>query len=120
MSQGLLQQLGGVALSVAIANKPKETQDVFLNAYGTGTQVGVLLPFSRKHELEADRFGLIFSAMAGFDPRESIALWERMEKLSASNKPPEFLSTHPSEGKRIDELQKVMPEALKYYQPSKN
>jgi predicted Zn-dependent protease len=120
MSQGLLQQLGGVALSVAVANKPKETQDVFLNAYGTGTQVGVLLPFSRKHELEADKFGLIFAAMAGYDPRESINLWQRMESLSTSNKPPEFLSTHPSEGKRIEELQKLMPEALKYYNSAKN
>ena len=120
MSQGLLQQLGGVALSVAVANKPAETQNLFLGAYGAGTQIGVLLPFSRKHELQADQYGLIFTAMAGYNPQEAIGLWERMEKLSAGQKPPEFLSTHPAEGRRIDQLQKYMPEALKYYKPIGN
>ncbi|MBL7744339.1 MAG: M48 family metallopeptidase [Chitinophagaceae bacterium] len=117
MSQGLLQQLGGVALSVAVANKPQETQNLFMTAYGVGSQVGVMLPFSRKHELEADRYGLIFAAMAGYNPEEAINLWKRMEQASAGQKPPEFLSTHPSEGKRIEQLQKLMPEALKYYKP---
>jgi len=120
MSQGLLQQLGGVALSVAVANKPAETQNLFLGAYGVGTAVGVLLPFSRKHELEADRYGLWWSAMSGYDPRQSIPLWERMEKASNGQKPPEFLSTHPSEGRRIDQLKKFMPEALTYYKPVNN
>lgn len=117
MSQGLLQQLGGVALSVAVANKPQETQNLFLGAYGAGTQVGILLPFSRKHELEADRFGLIFCAMAGYNPQEAIGLWERMEKASGGQAPPEFMSTHPSEGRRIDQLKKYMPEALARYKP---
>lgn len=117
MSQGLLQQLGGVALSVALANKPAETQNMFLAAYGAGTTVGVLLPFSRNQELEADRFGLIWTAMAGYNPQEAIALWERMEKASQGQSPPEFLSTHPSEGRRIEQLQKYMPEAMKYYKP---
>lgn len=117
MSQGLLQQLGGVALSVAVANKPQETQNLFLGAYGAGTQVGILLPFSRKHELEADRFGLIFCAMAGYNPQEAIGLWERMEKASGGQTPPEFMSTHPSEGRRIDQLKKYMPEALARYKP---
>ena len=117
MSQGLLQQLGGVALSVAVANKPAETQNMFLAAYGAGTTVGVMLPFSRKQELEADRFGLIWTAMAGYNPQEAIALWERMEKASQGQSPPEFLSTHPSEGRRIDQLQQFMPEAMKYYKP---
>ncbi len=117
MSQGLLQQLGGVALSVAVANKPQETQNLFMTAYGAGSQLGILLPFSRKHELEADRYGLIFSAMAGYNPQEAINLWERMEKASGNQKPPEFLSTHPSEGRRIEQLQKYMPEALQYYKP---
>lgn len=119
MSQGMLQQLGGIAIAAALADKPKETQDIFLNAYGIGSQVGVMLPFSRKHELEADQYGLIFAAMAGYNPEEAIALWERMEKASAGNKPVDFLSTHPSEGKRIEQLRKYMPEALKYYQNSK-
>jgi len=99
-------------------NQPAATQNLFLQAYGVGSSVGVLLPFGRKQELEADRYGLRWAAMAGYNPRESIKLWERMEKMAASGqKPPEFLSTHPSEGKRIDELQKYMPEALKYYKP---
>lgn len=117
MSQGLLQQLGGVALSVAVANKPAETQNLFLSAYGAGSQVGVLLPFSRKNELEADQYGLIWTAIAGYNPQEAIGLWERMEKLANGQKPPEFLSTHPTEGRRIVQLQKFMPEALKYYKP---
>lgn len=117
MSTGIAQQLGGVALSVAVANKPAETQNLFLGAYGAGTTLGVMLPFSRKHELEADRYGLIFSAMAGYNPREAIPLWERMEKASNGQKPPEFMSTHPSEGRRIDQLNKLMDEALKYYKP---
>ena len=117
MSQGLLQQLGGVALSVAVANKPAETQNLFLSAYGAGSQVGILLPFSRKNELEADQYGLIWTAMAGYNPQEAIGLWERMESLANGQKPPEFLSTHPTEGRRIVQLQKFMPEALKYYKP---
>jgi predicted Zn-dependent protease len=117
MSYGLLQQLGGVALSVALANKPQETQNLFLGAYGAGSQVGVMLPFSRQNELEADKFGLIWAAMAGYNPEEAIALWERMEKASNGQSPPEFLSTHPSEGHRIDQLKKLMPEALQYYKP---
>ncbi len=117
MSQGLAQQLGGTALSVAVSNQPAATQNLFMQAYGIGSQVGVLLPFSRKQELEADRYGLIWTAMAGYNPREGIALWERMEKASNGQKPPEFLSTHPAEGRRIQQLQKFMPEALRYYKP---
>lgn len=117
MSQGVLASVGQVALAVAVANKPQETQNLFLGAYGAGAQVGVLLPFSRKHELEADRYGLLFTAMAGYNPQEAIGLWERMEKLSNGQKPPEFLSTHPAEGRRIEQLQKYMPEALQYYKP---
>lgn len=119
MSQGLLQQLGGVALAVAVSNRPAETQNLFMNAYGIGSQVGVLLPFSRKQELEADRYGMIWGAMAGYNPREAIALWQRMEKASNGQAPPEFLSTHPSAGNRINQLEKYLPEALKYYRPMK-
>ena len=117
MSQGLVQQLGGVALSVAVANQPAETQNLFLSAYGVGSQVGVLLPFSRKQELESDRYGMIWGAMAGYNPREAIALWQRMEAASNGQAPPEFMSTHPSAGNRISQLEKHLPEALKYYQP---
>lgn len=117
MSQGIFQQLGGVALSVAVANKSQETQNIFNQAYGIGSAVGVILPFSRKQEYEADQFGLNFAAMAGYNPQEAIPLWERMEAAGGGNKPPEFLSTHPAEGNRIEKLKKQMPEALKYYKP---
>ena len=117
MSQGLVQQLGGVALSVAVSSQPAATQNLFQQAYGIGSQVGVLLPFSRNQELEADRYGLRWAAMAGYNPREAIPLWQRMEKMSDGNAPPEFLSTHPAEGRRIEQLEKYMPEALKYYKP---
>ena len=120
MSQGLTQQLGGVALSVALANKPQQTQDLFLTAYGVGSQLGFLLPYSRKHEFEADRYGLWWTAMAGYNPQEAIPLWQRMEHASSGARPPQFLSTHPSEGNRIQELQKYMPEALKFYKPMNN
>jgi len=114
MSQALVQQMGGAALSVALSNRPQETRNLFMLAYGVGTQVGVMLPFSRGHELEADRWGLILSAMAGYDPRAAIGLWERMEKAGGGKKV-EFLNTHPSEGKRIERLERLMPEALEYY-----
>ncbi|MBL7733488.1 MAG: M48 family metallopeptidase [Chitinophagaceae bacterium] len=117
MSQGLLASVGQVALAVAVANKPQETQNLFLGAYGAGAQVGILLPFSRKHELQADQYGLIWTAMAGYNPQEAVGLWERMEKASAGQSPPEFMSTHPSEGRRIAEIEKFMPEAMKYYRP---
>jgi predicted Zn-dependent protease len=117
MSQGLVQQLGGTALSVALANKPAATQNIFLQAYGLGSQVGAILPFGRKQELEADRYGLIFAAISGYNPREAVALWQRMEQASGGQKQPEFLSTHPSEGRRIEQLQKYMDEALQYYKP---
>ncbi|MBS1667518.1 MAG: M48 family metallopeptidase [Bacteroidetes bacterium] len=119
MSQGMIQQLGGVALNVALVNKPAETQNLFMSAYGIGSNVGVLLPFSRKHELEADRLGLRFAAMAGYDPREAIPFWQRMSKASSGNKPPEILSTHPLDETRIAKLQEEMPDALKYYKPTK-
>lgn len=115
MSESLIQQLGGIALSVAISKKPSETQDIFMNAYGIGTEVGVMLPFSRKQELEADKYGLIWAAMAGYNPNEAIPFWERMQKLSAGKTPPEFLSTHPSDATRIQKIKEYLPEAMKYY-----
>ncbi len=117
MSQQLVQQLGGVALQVAMANKPAETQNIFMTSYGIGTTVGALLPFSRKEELEADKFGLFFSAMAGYNPQEAIPFWERMAN-AGGNKPPEFLSTHPADQTRIEKMQNIMPDAMKYYNAS--
>jgi len=120
MSQATAQQLGGVALQVAVANKTPEAQNLFMNAYGIGTTVGAMLPFSRKHELEADKLGLIYAALAGYNPQEAIPLWERMAKAGGGQKPPEFLSTHPAEETRIEKLRAMMPEALKYYKPMNN
>jgi predicted Zn-dependent protease len=118
MSQGMLQQLGGVALSVALSNQPVETQNLLMAAYGAGSTVGILLPFSRDQEYEADKYGLFYTAMAGYNPREAIPLWQRMEAAGKnSQRPPEFLSTHPEEGNRIKRLEQLMPEALKYYKP---
>ncbi len=116
MSQGLLQQLGGVALSVAVSSKPAETQNLFMQAYGIGTTVGGILPFSRKEESEADKYGLFFAAMAGYNPQEAVAFWERMAK-SGGSKPPEFLSDHPADETRIANIKALMPEAMKYYKP---
>lgn len=116
MSQALLIQLGGVALSVALAEKPEETQQIFLAAYGVGSEVGISLPFSRAHEYEADRLGLIFMAMAGYNPNAAVEFWERMMTIPGE-RPPEYLSTHPSDKKRIANIKKIMPEAMRYYRP---
>jgi predicted Zn-dependent protease len=117
MSQASLQQLGGVALQTAVANKSAAAQNVLMSAYGIGSNVGALLPFSRKQELEADHYGLIFAAMAGYNPQEAIPLWERMKAAGGSSKPPEILSTHPAEDTRIAKLREMMPEAMQYYKP---
>ena len=117
MSQEMIAQMGGVALNVALQTKSAETQAIFNQAYGVGANVGVLLPYSRIHESEADKLGLIFAAIAGYDPREAPKFWQRMSKVGGQ-KPPELLSTHPSDQTRINDLNKFMPEALKYYKPS--
>lgn len=114
MSQALVQQMGGMALEIALAQKPQETQDLFMATYGIGSQLGAMLPWSRQQEIEADQYGLIFSAMAGYDPREAIPFWQRMSD-AGGGKPPEFLSTHPSDETRLRKLKQFMPEALKYY-----
>ncbi|MDP8228461.1 MAG: M48 family metallopeptidase [Candidatus Electryoneaceae bacterium] len=115
MSQGLITMIGGIALTEALKTKKQETRNLFMAAYGIGTQVGILLPFSRLHESEADRVGLIFMAMAGYNPNEAVSFWQRMAARSGGNAPPEFLSTHPSNQTRIREMQKALPEAMEYY-----
>jgi predicted Zn-dependent protease len=116
MSQSLLTQLGGIALSEAIKEKPAQTQQLWMAAYGLGATVGVLLPFSRTQESEADRLGLIFMSMAGYDPHEAVSFWKRMAAKKGGSSPPEFLSTHPADETRIKNLQKEIPEAMGYYQ----
>ena len=114
MSQGLVQQMGGAALGIALAQKPQQTQDLFMMAFGIGSTVGAILPWSRQQETEADKYGLIFSAMAGYDPREALAFWQRMSAAGGGSQP-EFLSTHPSDETRLRKLKQFMPEAMKYY-----
>lgn len=116
MSQGLALQLGGTVISVAMSEKPALTRNIFLQSYGIGSQLG-MLAYSRNHETEADKLGLVFMAMAGYDPTSSIAFWERMA-AGGGQKPPELLSTHPSDETRIATLKEFMPEALKYYKPA--
>lgn len=116
MSQGLVTQLGGMALAKALETKKEETQNLFLTAYGVGATVGVLLPYSRTHEAEADHLGLIFMAMAGYNPNEAVTFWERMA-ADKSGAPPEFLSTHPSDETRIRKIKEALPEAMQYYKP---
>ncbi|MBK6988226.1 MAG: M48 family metallopeptidase [Bacteroidetes bacterium] len=115
MSQMLMQQMGGMALDVALSTKSAETKNMFMTAYGAGSNLGILA-YSRTHETEADKLGLIFSAMAGYDPQKAITFWQRMAAQGGA-KPPELLSTHPSDATRIKDLQAYMPTALKYYKP---
>lgn len=115
MSQGLMTQLGGVALGVALKDEPEKTKALWFTAFGLGTQIGVLLPYSRLHESEADHLGLIFMSMAGYNPNESVEFWQRMSANKKGGGPPELLSTHPSDETRINDLKKLIPEAMKYY-----
>jgi predicted Zn-dependent protease len=115
MSQGLIVQLGGMALSVALREQPALTRQLFMAAYGVGSNVGVILPYSRTHESEADRLGLVFMAIAGYDPRAAVGFWQRMVEERGEGAPPEFLSTHPSGESRIADIQQAMPEALEFY-----
>jgi predicted Zn-dependent protease len=113
MSQGMLVQLGGIALAVAVSQKPEATQDIFLQSYGITSTLGVL-KYSRTHESEADKMGLVFSAIAGYDPNVAVSFWERMA-AAGSQQPIELLSTHPSDETRIADIKEFLPEAMKYY-----
>jgi predicted Zn-dependent protease len=118
MSDQMLVQLGSTSLSAALSSKPQQTQAMANAAFGIGSQVGILLPFSRKQESEADHMGLIFMAMAGYNPNTSVAFWQRMEQQTKSSTP-EFLSTHPVNSTRIAKIKKELPEAMKYYKGSR-
>jgi predicted Zn-dependent protease len=118
MSQALLAQGVQVAGNVALGSDTK-TVNIFNNIYGPTAQLGVLLPNSRNQELEADHYGLIFAAIAGYNPEEAIPFWTRMMNLSKSGgQTPTFLSDHPSDASRIEKLKQLMPEALTYYKPA--
>lgn len=109
MSAGMLQQLGAVAGNVAI--KDQQSRDIFNQAYGVGSQVGVMLPFSRSHETQADEIGIILMAIAGYNPDEAAELWKRMQANSGGEAPPQFLSTHPSNESRIKNLSELAANA---------
>src|SRR5262245_46271642 len=109
-----LTQIALTGIAVSLADMNYDQQRAVMGALGAGAQYGVLMPFGRKHESEADHIGLIYMARAGYDPRESVQFWERMER-TGSAQPPEFLSTHPSHGHRIQDLQAWMPQAIEEY-----
>jgi predicted Zn-dependent protease len=117
MSQGMGAEIIGQILAVGLGNTSPATRDNVLKLYGVGANVGVMLPFSRKHESEADKIGLLLMAKAGYDPRATVEFWKRMSKAGGGEKPPEFLSTHPSDETRIRQLEEWMPEALAFYKP---
>ncbi len=114
VSQGMTVQVITEVMGAGMKNANPQARDGILKGFGVITQYGVLLPFSRSHELEADSWGLKLAAQAGYDPREAVALWQRMEAAS-QGKPPEFMSTHPSEQHRINDLQELMPAAMQLY-----
>jgi predicted Zn-dependent protease len=113
MTQGLIAQFGLASLDFALQNKPAETRNILLGAVGAGAQLGVLLPFSRKHESEADEIGLYLMAMAGYNPSEAAPFWARMNRGGGA-RPPEFMSTHPDPSKRSERLKSLQAKARAY------
>ncbi|GAB2826350.1 M48 family metallopeptidase [Ferruginibacter profundus] len=118
MSEGLLINLGGLVLEEALKEKKQETQLLFLGLYMIGSNLAIALPNSRMQESEADKLGLIFMSMAGYNPEEAIPFWQRMAAQNKGNKLPQFLSTHPSDETRIKKLSALIPEIkTQYYKP---
>ena len=123
MSQGMLADFGGKALSVLLADQPAGTRDLYAQAYGLGVGLGVLLPYSRAHESEADRIGLILMAKAGYDPAHALSFWKRMAAAAggagASSPLAGFMRTHPTDEKRQTQISAWLPEVKeKYYRPA--
>lgn len=114
MSQGIVAAAGAAGLAIALKEKPAETQQLFLSAYGVTTGVG-MLAYGRNHESEADKLGMVFMAMAGYQPSEAIPFWERMKAASGGGGTPEFLSTHPSHDTRIERIKEWLPTAESYF-----
>ncbi|MDZ4186363.1 MAG: M48 family metallopeptidase [Desulfuromonadales bacterium] len=115
MSQGLITQMGGMALSTAMATKSAATQQLWMSVFGVGAQYGAILPYGRLQENEADELGLVFMTIAGYDPNTAISFWERMSAQKGGQAPPEFLSTHPSDATRIAKIKKEIPGVLAKY-----
>jgi predicted Zn-dependent protease len=115
MTQLLLVELGGMALQEALKNESKRTFELAQIAYGAGATLFYVLPYSRTHEYEADHLGLIYMATAGYDPHAAVDFWTKMNEKYGGQEPPEFLSTHPNSENRIKNLEKLLPEAMKFY-----
>ena len=115
MSQGLIAQLGGTALSAALATKPAATRQLWMSVYGVGSQYGAILPYGRMQESEADHLGLVFMTMAGYDPNVAITFWERMAAQKGGKAQPEFLSTHPADATRIANIKRLIPAVIAQY-----
>lgn len=113
MSQQLLIQTGGMALDAALKEKPQQTKQLWMTAFGLGSSLGIMLPYSRTHEYEADELGLIFMTMAGYQPESAISFWQNMSKQGGA-KPPEFLSTHPNDENRIENIKQKIPNMKQY------
>ena len=118
MTTILLAQLGQVAMNVALKDRDPKTVAALNIGYGIVTTVGVVLPFSRNQESEADRVGLILMAKAGYDPSKAPEFWKRMAAKKGKKSPPEFLSTHPADKRRIEQIKQWLPEAMEYYRPA--
>lgn len=118
MSQELIVKAGNTALTTVLRDKPDNAKKIWASVIGMGTKFGVMLPFSRRHETEADHIGLIFMSMAGYDPNKAVDFWQRMSQSGEGKAPRQFLSTHPSDETRIKNIKKEIPEAMKYYNPN--
>ncbi len=118
ISQSLLIQTGLAATQIALANRDPATMRQVTSLLGAGAAVGVMLPWSRAQESEADHLGLIFMAKAGYDPHAAVAFWQRMTQAAKGRRPPEFLSDHPSDETRVRQIEAWIPEAMGYYQPA--
>ncbi len=118
LSHEVLRQLGGNILSIVSSRQNAVVRTVINQAYGLGSQVAVILPYSRQHEVEADQMGLAFMAMAGYNPEHAITFWQKMAQQGDSSTP-EFLSTHPSDETRIEKVKEFLPNAMQYYHPVK-
>ncbi|MDR2914706.1 MAG: M48 family metallopeptidase [Tannerella sp.] len=114
MSQELLAQYGASIVDVALSNQSAAVHSIGNTVFGLGAQLGVMLPYSRKHELEADYMGLVFMTMAGYDPNKAVTFWQKMSAASGNANVSDFMSTHPNDNKRISEIQRYLPEMVKY------
>lgn len=120
MSHQMVQNTAKNAVSKLLQNHDESTQKIVLTAYGAGAQYGAILPYSRKHELEADHIGVLLMAKAGYDPSEAPQFWERFGEAKEGGAPIEFLSTHPSDARRASALRELLPEAMQIYQTAPN